>query len=86
MALAVASQAATGSVARRGLFLLFRCRGRAGFLLGLEPAGPAGPLPPLPTRDCLLPIVAPLAAARAAGRPRRGSARYLDPRGPRART
>lgn len=38
-----------------------------GFLLGFEASGPAGPLPPLMTRDCLLPIIAPLAAARAKG-------------------
>ncbi|SLN53701.1 Phosphoglucosamine mutase [Roseivivax jejudonensis] len=38
-----------------------------GFLLGFRAAGPAGPLAPLMTRDCLLPIVAPLAAAAAAG-------------------
>ncbi|MDA7429588.1 phosphomannomutase [Primorskyibacter aestuariivivens] len=38
-----------------------------GFLLGFEAKGPAGPLSPLMTRDCILPMVAPLAAARAAG-------------------
>lgn len=38
-----------------------------GFLLGFMANGPAGPLPPLPTRDALLPLLAPLAAARAAG-------------------
>ena len=38
-----------------------------GFLLGFAAAGPAGPLAPLLTRDCLLPMLAPLAAARAAG-------------------
>ena len=38
-----------------------------GFLLGFAAQGPAGPLPPLATRDSLLPLVAPLAAARAAG-------------------
>uniref|UniRef100_A4WZY5 Phosphomannomutase n=1 Tax=Cereibacter sphaeroides (strain ATCC 17025 / ATH 2.4.3) TaxID=349102 RepID=A4WZY5_CERS5 len=37
-----------------------------GFLLGFE-ARLAGPLPPLPTRDSLLPILAPLSRARAAG-------------------
>jgi phosphomannomutase len=36
-----------------------------GFLLGFEAEGPAGALAPLMTRDCLLPIVAPLAMARA---------------------
>lgn len=35
-----------------------------GFLLGFEATGPAGPLPPLMTRDCLLPMLAPLATAR----------------------
>lgn len=38
-----------------------------GFLLGFEARGPAGLLAPLMTRDCLLPIVAPLVAARAGG-------------------
>lgn len=38
-----------------------------GFLLGFEAAGPAGPLPPLATRDSLLPMLAPLSRARAAG-------------------
>jgi phosphomannomutase len=38
-----------------------------GFLLGFEAQGPAGPLAPLMTRDCLLPILAPLALARARG-------------------
>lgn len=36
-----------------------------GFLLGFDAQGPAGPLSPLMTRDCLLPIVAPLTAAQA---------------------
>jgi len=36
-----------------------------GFLLGFAATGPAGPLPPLMTRDFLLPILAPLALARA---------------------
>ncbi|MGB1034578.1 MAG: phosphomannomutase, partial [Primorskyibacter sp.] len=35
-----------------------------GFLLGFAAQGPAGPLAPLMTRDCLLPMIAPLAAAR----------------------
>lgn len=41
-----------------------------GFLLGFEVPGAGGgaPLAPLPTRDALLPILAPLEAARAAGR------------------
>ena len=38
-----------------------------GFLLGFAARGPAGDLAALMTRDCLLPILAPLAAARAAG-------------------
>lgn len=38
-----------------------------GFLLGFGAKGPAGQLEPLMTRDCLLPILAPLAAAKAAG-------------------
>ncbi|SDY48520.1 phosphomannomutase [Jannaschia faecimaris] len=36
-----------------------------GFLLGFTADGPVGPLSPLMTRDSLLPIVAPLVAARA---------------------
>ena len=36
-----------------------------GFLLGFDAQGPAGKITPLMTRDCLLPIVAPLAMARA---------------------
>ena len=36
-----------------------------GFLLGFTATGPAGPLPPLMTRDSLLPMIAPLAAAHA---------------------
>ncbi|MDF0601678.1 phosphomannomutase [Psychromarinibacter sp. C21-152] len=39
-----------------------------GFLLGFAAAAPAGPLAPLMTRDSLLPILAPLARARAEGR------------------
>ncbi|UWQ19652.1 phosphomannomutase [Jannaschia sp. M317] len=38
-----------------------------GFLLGTAVAGPAGPLAPLMTRDCLLPMLAPLVQAHAAG-------------------
>ncbi len=38
-----------------------------GFLLGFTAEGPAGPLPPLATRDSLLPLIAPLSRARAAG-------------------
>lgn len=35
-----------------------------GFLLGFEAMGPAGPLAPLPTRDCMLPLVMTLIAAK----------------------
>ncbi|MBD3786068.1 MAG: phosphomannomutase [Sphingomonadales bacterium] len=38
-----------------------------GFLLGFEADLPAGPLAPLATRDSLLPMIAPLSRARAAG-------------------
>lgn len=38
-----------------------------GFLLGFDAEGPAGRLPRLMTRDSVLPIVAPLVAARARG-------------------
>lgn len=38
-----------------------------GFLLGFAAEGPAGPLPPLLTRDSLLPMIAPLVAARGIG-------------------
>ncbi|SEO30040.1 phosphomannomutase [Gemmobacter aquatilis] len=38
-----------------------------GFLLGFTAQGPAGPLPPLATRDSLLPLIAPLSLAKAAG-------------------
>ena len=38
-----------------------------GFLLGFAAQGTAGPLPPLATRDSLLPLVAPLVEAKAAG-------------------
>ncbi len=40
-----------------------------GFLLGFAADASAGPLAPLMTRDCLLPMFAPLSAARAAGKP-----------------
>lgn len=40
-----------------------------GFLLGFDAVGPAGPLPPLMTRDSLLPLITPLATARAEGIP-----------------
>ena len=35
-----------------------------GFLLGFDAQGPAGLLPALPTRDCILPLLAALVAAR----------------------
>lgn len=38
-----------------------------GFLLGFAARGPVGGVPPLMTRDAVLPLVAPLALARAAG-------------------
>ncbi|OWY03500.1 phosphomannomutase [Thioclava sp. F1Mire-8] len=38
-----------------------------GFLLGFTATGPVGQIAPLATRDCLLPIVAPLVAAKKAG-------------------
>ena len=38
-----------------------------GFLLGFEAHGPSGPISALMTRDCLLPILAPLAAAQQQG-------------------
>ncbi len=38
-----------------------------GFLLGFAARGPVGVLPALMTRDCLLPLIAPLARARADG-------------------
>ncbi|MAB07350.1 MAG: hypothetical protein CML50_15230 [Rhodobacteraceae bacterium] len=51
-----------------------------GFLLGFAAEGPAGPLAPLMTRDCLLPILAPLAAAKAAGQGLAELAAGLPPR------
>ena len=38
-----------------------------GFLLGFAATGPAGPLPALMTRDAVLPMLAPLVAAKRAG-------------------
>jgi len=38
-----------------------------GFLLGFDAQGPAGRIAPLATRDCLLPLLAPLAEANARG-------------------
>lgn len=51
-----------------------------GFLLGFEADGPAGPIAPLMTRDCLLPILAPIAAARAADMPLSALLEALPPR------
>jgi phosphomannomutase len=51
-----------------------------GFLLGFEADGPAGRLAPLMTRDCLLPILAPLGAARAEGKPLSALLDALPPR------
>ncbi|MBY6121149.1 phosphomannomutase [Mameliella alba] len=51
-----------------------------GFLLGFEADGPAGRLAPLMTRDCLLPILAPLCAARAADKPLSALLDALPPR------
>ncbi|WP_417205796.1 phosphomannomutase [Antarctobacter sp.] len=51
-----------------------------GFLLGFTAQAPTGKLAPLMTRDCLLPILAPLAAARAAGQPLSALLDALPPR------
>ena len=51
-----------------------------GFLLGFTAQGPAGPLEPLMTRDSLLPMLAPLAAACAAGRGLASLVATLPPR------
>lgn len=51
-----------------------------GFLLGFAAQGPGGDLPALMTRDSVLPIVAPLAAARAAGLSVADLAATLPPR------
>ncbi|MFW2590123.1 phosphomannomutase [Sagittula sp. SSi028] len=51
-----------------------------GFLLGFEAEAPAGPLSPLMTRDCLLPIIAPLAKAVAQGRKLSSLVDALPPR------
>ena len=51
-----------------------------GFLLGFEAEGPAGRLAPLMTRDSVLPIVAPLAAARARGQSLEALVASLPPR------
>lgn len=51
-----------------------------GFLLGFEAAGPTGPLAPLMTRDCLLPMLAPLSMARARGQSLADLVASLPPR------
>jgi phosphomannomutase len=51
-----------------------------GFLLGFTAEAPAGPLAPLMTRDCLLPILAPLALARAGGKDLAALVAALPPR------
>jgi phosphomannomutase len=51
-----------------------------GFLLGFAATGPAGPLPPLMTRDSLLPLIAPLAQARAQGQTLAALVAALPPR------
>ncbi len=51
-----------------------------GFLLGFSAEGPAGPLAALDTRDSLLPILAPLAAARRAGQDLAALVAALPPR------
>jgi len=51
-----------------------------GFLLGFAATGPAGPIAPLMTRDCLLPLVAPLAEARARGQSLAALVADLPPR------
>lgn len=51
-----------------------------GFLLGFAAAGPVGPLPPLMTRDCLLPVIAPLVAANTAGQGIAGAVEALPAR------
>jgi phosphomannomutase len=51
-----------------------------GFLLGFAAQGCAGPLPPLMTRDCLLPVIAPLATAHAAGQTLAQAVAALPPR------
>ena len=51
-----------------------------GFLLGCAAEAPAGMLAPLMTRDCLLPLIAPLAAARAQGQSLADLVAALPPR------
>lgn len=51
-----------------------------GFLLGFDAEGPVGPISPLMTRDCLLPMLAPLALARSAGQSLADLVAALPPR------
>lgn len=51
-----------------------------GFLLGYTAQGPNGPLLPLMTRDCLLPILAPLLRARQTNQPLSALVEALPPR------
>lgn len=55
------------SLASRPEALCAGFEANGGFLLGGTAQGPAGALGPLMTRDCLLPIIATLAAAKTAG-------------------
>jgi len=50
-----------------------------GFLLGFDAQGPAGRIAPLATRDCLLPLLAPLADAKARGLSLAGLVATLPP-------
>ena len=61
----IAAMEAERGEAERGKVVGYEANG--GFLLGFDAAGPAGALPRLMTRDCLLPILATLAASRTAG-------------------
>ncbi|MEL6450278.1 MAG: phosphomannomutase [Pseudomonadota bacterium] len=51
-----------------------------GFLLGFAAEGPAGPLAPLMTRDCLLPMLAPLSLVAQTGTPLADLVAALPPR------
>lgn len=52
--------------AQKGAAKVVGFEANGGFLLGFTAQAPMGPLAPLMTRDALLPMIAPLAAARAA--------------------
>lgn len=62
---AVAGEAVAGEAVAGARCVGYEANG--GFLLGFAARGPAGVLPPLMTRDSLLPLLAPLALARAGG-------------------